>query len=184
MPAAGQRYPREMKDEQFLALIGQEPRRKGPRRFLYDVPSDPSVIVKRAKGKDHYPGISGNIVESVIWDASKVASEIRMHLAEVISISQSGEFLMMENLADVERSDDVTDDVHRFRFPGLRDWTRERKWLTLGRDQDGNLKLRFYGCPLLLGEIFSAVQWFASAQASASSAKAVSGSATYPRGSG
>jgi len=125
-------YAGKMPDSQFVSLISTAPFASGSAREVFDVPSDPSVVIKR--GRNIYPG--SNMVEWIIWSAIKT-SPLAATFGECRSISETGQYLMMERLDDLAQSD-LAD------IPRIPVWTNDRKPNAFGK-AGGRIKLRDYG---------------------------------------
>jgi hypothetical protein len=117
-------------DAEFEALIEAEPFSSGTTRQVYNVPSDPDVVVK--KTINDFPG--PNIIERFIWNALRDTS-LEDLFGRCVTVSWSGRYLMMERLSDTGE-----DDV----FPDIPDWLTDRKRSAFGKDRDGVIKVRDY----------------------------------------
>lgn len=125
-------YKPLMTDDEFATLIETEPFAKGTSRLVFCVPSDSSVIVK----KSIHTFAFSNFLEWLIWRAASEGPLERL-LGRCISISESGLFLMMERLDDLEVSDYCE-------VPDVPGWFDDPKPSAFGK-RDGTIKIRDYG---------------------------------------
>lgn len=118
-------------DDQFLALISSAttPFTGGSTRTVYPIPGHDDKVLKVAKNGSN----AANWVEAVIY----------LHLTDkslfgkVLSVSQSGKFLVMERLDDVS-----ADEVTNLQVPA---WWTDRKRVNFGRSPcSGAVKIRDY----------------------------------------
>lgn len=126
-------YPQLMWDSDVEQLIEQPSFARGTSREAFAVPTDPLIIVKRQIIK--FPG--ANILEWQIWNALK-STGLRDVFGECHSISETGQYLIMERLADIENSDWVN-------VPKVPQWLNDKKPSAFGKDRNGIIKVRDYG---------------------------------------
>lgn len=108
-------------------LIGQ-----GTTRDVYDIPGNSSYVLKICK----VPSYQTNWTECVIYNAAK---ENKKYLAEVISISLSGKFLIMERL-------DTNIDIEELKskIPEFPKFLNDKKPINFGRADNGKIKMLDY----------------------------------------
>lgn len=125
-------YPLLMSDVAIQNILAKTPFASGQSREAFCVPSDPAVIVKRVK--NGFPG--PNNLEWTIWHAVQ-ETDLENVFGRCITISASGQYLMMEYLADCLPSEDLA-------FPRIPDWLTDRKRSAFGKDASGTVKVRDY----------------------------------------
>lgn len=126
------KYPMLMSDEAIKNILADSPFAAGQSREVFYVPSDPAVVVKRVK--NGFPG--PNNLEWTIWHALQ-DTELENVFGRCITISASGQYLMMEHLADCPIAEDLA-------FPEIPDWLTDRKRSAFGKDASGAVKVRDY----------------------------------------
>jgi hypothetical protein len=87
-------------DSFFEQLVADgSPFASGTSREVFSVADDPAVVIKRAKNP--YPG--ANMAEWFIWNAVR-STDLADAFAEVLSLSESGRFLMMLRLTPLTQA--------------------------------------------------------------------------------
>lgn len=124
-----------MPDTAFADLIAAEPFSSGTARVAFDVRGDPEVIVKKVIGT--FPG--SNMLEWFIWNSASQADDpaVSNLLGKCISISETGKYLMMERLADIDEGDYAN-------IPNVPVWFNDPKPSAFGKNAQG-IKIRDYG---------------------------------------
>ncbi len=123
-----------MTDQQFIQLLDHSAFGKGAARHAFRVPTDPDVVVKKTVRP--HPG--SNMTEWLIWQAAAAAqNNLREVLGRCISISESGTYLMMERLDDLNPSDYAD-------IPDVPTWFNDPKPDAFGK-RNGVIKIRDYG---------------------------------------
>jgi len=130
-------YQMLMTEREIDDLIDREPFGHGVGRAAFAVPSDPSVIVKKQKGR--YPG--ANIIEWELWHALK-ETELRNLFGECFAISETGKYLIMERLEDL--TNPGWDKMIQVPF-----WFADRKCSAFGKAANGAIKIRDYASVVL-----------------------------------
>lgn len=123
-----------MTDSEIEALIAPTAFAAGTTRAAFAVPSDASVVVKKALRP--YPG--GNFTEWLIWSAAAAAQTSLVGLlGACFAISETGRYLIMERLTDIGLGDYA--DV-----PNVPVWFNDPKPSAFGTDGT-RIKIRDYG---------------------------------------
>jgi len=127
-------YPQCMTDDQFALLLEERAFGFGTARHVFSVPTDPDVVVKKTVRP--HPG--SNMTEWLIWQAAAAAQKkLDGVLGRCISISESGTYLMMERLDDLNPSDYAD-------IPDVPAWFNDPKPDAFGK-RNGVIKIRDYG---------------------------------------
>jgi len=128
-------YELTMADSAFEDLIYTEPFGRGTARVAYDVRGNREVIVK--KSIRTFPG--SNMLEWFIWNSASQADDPTLSnlLGRCISISETGKYLMMERLADIDQGDYAN-------IPNVPVWFNDPKPCAFGKNKNG-IKIRDYG---------------------------------------
>jgi hypothetical protein len=109
-------------DSFFEELVaGSSPFASGTSREVFSVADDPAVVIKRTKNP--YPG--ANMAEWFIWNAVR-STDLADVFTEVLSLSESGRFLMMLRLTPLTQADYAD-------IPMLPVWLNDRKPNALGK---------------------------------------------------
>lgn len=121
-----------MADDAFAKLLGSCIGGTGApgARTVYAVKGDPDVVIKEADNP------AANRIEARVWDAIR-GTTWESDFGRVISISDSGRFLMMERLNDITRQDAA-------HTPTLPIWLTDVWWPNMGRNAEGKIKIRDY----------------------------------------
>lgn len=121
-----------MTDAGCEELISDRHFAAGTSREVFDVPSDPTIVVKKMILA--FPG--ANIMEWHLWGAVK-DSFLSDVFGRCLSISETGRFLIMERLDDISPDDGP-------RVPPIPTWVQDTLPKAFGRDANGIVKLRDY----------------------------------------
>lgn len=127
-------YNRLMTDAKFEELFDPIHFAKGLSRTAHVVPSDHSVIVKKSIAI--FPG--ANFIEWFIWNAAEASSSnLRDLLGQCFSISETGRYILMERLDDINPADYPN-------IPKVPVWFDDPKPCAFGKSGD-RIKIRDYG---------------------------------------
>ena len=126
-------YQKTMLDAEIDAMIEEEPIGHGTARVAYCLKNDPNSIVKKSVGSRHY----SNILEWSIWLAAADHPELRSILGQCHCLSESGKYLVMERLDDINAEDYKL-------IPDVPVWFNDRKPSAFGKS-GGVIKIRDYG---------------------------------------
>ena len=126
-------YPKLLSDDDVAAMIAPTPFGLGTSRHVYDVPSDPDVVVKRSLRPRNW----GNIMEWTLWLGAEHVPSLASLLARCHCLSETGLFLVMERLDDLSPDDFAA-------MPDVPIWLDDKKPDTFGK-RDGAIKVRDYG---------------------------------------
>lgn len=127
-------YKRLMSDAEFEEIFDPAHFAKGKSRTAHFVPNDESVIVKRSISI--FPG--ANFMEWFIWNAAAASSaDSRNLLGECFSISETGRYILMERLDDINPADYPN-------IPKVPVWFDDPKPCAFGKSGD-HIKIRDYG---------------------------------------
>jgi hypothetical protein len=121
------RHPDEFFEDRLGALIGA-----GSSREVFEVLHDPNAVIK--KTKHVYPG--ANFSELTIWNVVRTG-KWREDFGEVLAISETGRYLMMERL------DNLSADERR-QTRSYPDWLSDLKPENVGKTKGGKFKVRDY----------------------------------------
>lgn len=127
-------------DEQFAALIPEaaEELGIGTSRHVFRIEGHPDKVIKVALGSN-----AANWTEFVIYTHLDNSSSF----GEILSISRSGKYLIMEYLQDIPVGQPL---------PDVPIWLTDRKRSAFGLSKDGNPKIRDYAqVNLALGYLVS-----------------------------
>jgi hypothetical protein len=127
-------------DQQFEALIQaeQEPLGTGSSREVFSLPGRADAIMKVSINSN-----AANWAEFTVYHALNDQSLF----GRIVSISESGKYLIMECLDDVPGTGQL---------PGVPEWFTDRKRENFGIDADGTIKVRDYAnIGLRLGVLMS-----------------------------
>lgn len=105
----------------------------GSSREVFCHATESGLVVKRAI---NHPG--ANFVEANIWNAVESKPELAALFGPCVAISESGKFLIMEKLTDLDAADEAL-------FPPVPDWVSDLLAKNVGKNAAGNLKIRDYG---------------------------------------
>jgi len=118
-------------DVEFAELKGGKIGSGGGRN-VYDVKGDPCAVIKETKLDTPAP----NWLEFFVWSALR-GTAIDEQFGKILGISQSGRFLMMEKLKDL-------DDAEYDETPLPPMWLNDVKKDAFGKGADGKIKIRDY----------------------------------------
>jgi hypothetical protein len=121
-----------MFDSNVEQLIQHPPFARGTSREAFAVQTDPAVIVKRQIIR--FPG--ANIIEWILWNAVK-KTPLAGVFAECLAISETGQYLIMERLDDLTKSDWIN-------VPNVPGWLNDKKPSAFGKNSNGDIKVRDY----------------------------------------
>ncbi|MCC3822601.1 hypothetical protein CV742_23355 [Vibrio parahaemolyticus] len=126
-------------DSQFQSLIGDFIA-SGTSRDVFYVKGDKSKVIKVGKHENVPKPHDANIREAQFYkEAKDSSSNITLAcLGEVFSISQSGKYLVMEHLEDIDTSISNVEYTHPIE---VKDTAKPENY---GRDSSGMVKLRDY----------------------------------------
>jgi hypothetical protein len=86
--------------------------------------------------KVHLPSPAANYCEQLIW-SSLQGTELEKDFGQILGISHSGKYLMMERLSDItEEEFKLTQDPPN--------WLQDVKFSAFGKNAEGEIKLRDY----------------------------------------
>jgi hypothetical protein len=105
----------------------------GTSRYVFEVRKDPTMVIKEV----HLPFVGANLFELFVWNAVS-ATKWRPVFGECLAISDSGRYLMMERLDDIEEADHPN-------TPSVPVWMSDVKPENFGRTKAGLIKIRDYG---------------------------------------
>lgn len=105
----------------------------GVGRNVYEVKDNPDADIKESKDVTPAP----NWLEYFIWSAVR-GTAIEAKFGQLLGISESGRFLMMERLSDL-------DDAEYESTPAPPTWLNDVKKNAFGRNADGKIRIRDYG---------------------------------------
>ncbi len=119
-------------DAEFEALKGVQIG-SGVGRNVYEVKGNPDAVTKEIKGVTPAP----NWLEYFIWSAVR-GTALEEKFGQLLGISESGRFLMMEKLSDL-------DDAEYESTPAPPTWLNDVKKNAFGKNADGKVRIRDYG---------------------------------------
>jgi hypothetical protein len=123
----------------------------GTSRNAHDVIGNPDAVIKKMKLKSP----AANFSEQLIW-SSLQGTDMEKEFGQILGISESGRYLMMERLSD------LTEEEYKLvKYPP--DWLKDVKISAYGKNSKGEIKLRDYGMfdigPALATAKKKAAQW-------------------------
>lgn len=125
-------YQMRMLDFEVEQLIAPLSFARGTSREVFEVPRDRSVVVK--KQIIRFPG--ANIMEWHLWNAIK-DTELRQVFGECHAISETAQYLIMERLDNITKSDWAS-------VPNIPLWLNDKKPSVFGKAANGAIKVRDY----------------------------------------
>jgi hypothetical protein len=123
---------KKLPDEMMHAMCGGKIRH-GTSRYVFEVRNDPTMVIKQV----HLPFVGANLFELFVWNAVS-NTKWRPVFGECLAVSDSGRYLMMERLDDIEEADYPN-------TPSVPVWMSDLKPENFGRTKTGLIKIRDYG---------------------------------------
>lgn len=135
-------YLKPISDSVCENLLCSEPIGSGSSRKVFLAKDDPSVVIKKASNGN--PGT--NFTEWFIWNAVK-DTDLENLFGECLTISETGNFLIMEILNDIAHEDYKM-------IPELPIWIQDVQPTNIGKDKLGRYKIRDYAM-VRIGEVLA-----------------------------